>query len=162
LRKVSIAIGFFILVGLIVGLAINFLFRATKPSTNRDSGIIKEGCGSEKEQCPGWTSDLGKMKIPDQRVSGVLVGRQFVCDNAILQSNILHLRHGGASPPELGLTGEFRSVMPAELIGKKFVFGPGASNAPKLIIRGREALQGRRQTITAPFALVMEFDPLSK
>jgi hypothetical protein len=57
-------------------------------------GTVGRGAGEDESGKAGWTMDLGKMKVPEQKAAGRVHGEAFHPDRAVLHNGILTLRQG--------------------------------------------------------------------
>ncbi|MCS7336660.1 MAG: hypothetical protein NZ739_00255 [Verrucomicrobiae bacterium] len=143
------------------------LYRASESATQ----AYKAGPAPAPPSSPGavspadpvgpWTLDLRNVVIPDVPATGRIAGRSFTCQRATLHGGTLNLRQGAAWPPDLGLTVYLDVARSEDLVGQRLEFKP-ADKLPRIALRWKDA-QGRpvKRDVTAPFALRLEFGPLS-
>ncbi len=114
------------------------------------------------ERGTNWTLNLADADIPEAPVAGRINGQGFAVQRATIRGGMLILWRGPEWPPEAGMAVNFFAKAAEDLAGKTIVIEATRTNAPRLMVRWKEA-QG--QPITEDFhegyALHVEFGPIT-
>jgi len=114
------------------------------------------------ESGTNWTLNLADADIPEAPVAGRINGRSFEVQRTTIRGGTLILWRGPEWPPEAGMAVNFFAKAAEDLAGKTIVIEATRTNAPRLMVRWKEA-QG--QPITEDFhegyALHVEFGPIT-
>ena len=107
-----------------------------------------------------WSLNLTNASFPETNAAGILHGRPFASDQAVLQNATLSLRQGRRWPPDLGIS----IVLPQEIAhepgGKSLDIAPDQPEpAPKVVLHWRDDEQKpAKQDFPGGYALKLAFD----
>jgi hypothetical protein len=111
---------------------------------------------------PNWTLNLAEAKIPEAPASGVIMGRAFTTERAVIQGGRLDLRQGPKWPPDVGVSLHLFAERAEDLAGKTVVLEATRTNAPRVILRWKdEQDKGVSQDLRQGYAARVEFGPVT-
>ncbi len=85
-----------------------------------------------------WTLKLADAKIPNAPASGMIRGRSFALERAVIHGGRLDLRQGPKWPPDVGLSIHLFADRSEDLAGKTVVLDATRTNAPRVILRWKD------------------------
>lgn len=109
-----------------------------------------------------WTLKLAGIKMPDTPASGSVHGFGFKLDRAVIQGGRLDLRQGLKWPPDVGISLHLFAERPEDLAGRTVVLEATRTNAPRLILRWKDAQdQALTKEYRRGYAARVEFGSVS-
>jgi len=85
-----------------------------------------------------WTLNLADAQIPDAPASGIVMGRAFKLERAVIQAGRLDLRQGPKWPPDVGVSIHLFAERTEDLAGKTVVLESTRTNSPRVILRWKD------------------------
>ncbi len=137
--KLPVIAGIVIAVLVLGSVAFNFrdkLFSAAKVSDSKNSAT--NSITIAQTASTNWTLNLSRAEIPNAPAEGMIMGRRFSLERAVIQGGRLDLRQGPKWPPDVGLSIHLYADRSEDLAGKTVVLEASRTNAPRVVLRWKD------------------------